>query len=78
MLGLVQAFGELRLALVRRGDELHEHGGALDEVGAGLAEAGEELLVPRLHLQAYRRSSQADGTTIRGAPQRKVPAPFHL
>jgi hypothetical protein len=51
----VQASGELRSALVWRGDEPHEHGGALDDLRAGLAEAGEELLVPRLHPQAYYR-----------------------
>jgi hypothetical protein len=38
VLGVVHAFGELRSALVRRGDELHENGGALDDVRAGLAE----------------------------------------
>jgi hypothetical protein len=27
VLGVVEAFGELRPALVRRGDELHENGG---------------------------------------------------
>lgn len=48
-LGVEHAFGELGPALVRRGDELHENGGALDDVRAGLAEEGEELLVPRLH-----------------------------
>jgi hypothetical protein len=48
VLGVVHAFGELRPALVRRGDELHENGGALDDVRAGLAEEAEEL-VPRLH-----------------------------
>jgi hypothetical protein len=30
VLGVVHAFGELRPALVRRGDELHENGGALE------------------------------------------------
>jgi hypothetical protein len=49
VLGVVHAFGELRPALVQRGDELHENGGALDDVRAGLSEEGEELLVPRLH-----------------------------
>jgi hypothetical protein len=43
------AFGELRLALVRRGGNSMENGGALDDVRAGLAEEGEELLVLRLH-----------------------------
>jgi len=38
VLGVVHAFGELRPALVRRGDELHENGGALGDVRAGLAE----------------------------------------
>jgi transposase len=47
--GVEHAFGELGPALVRRGDELHENGGALDDVRAGLAEEGEELLAPRLH-----------------------------
>ena len=45
VLGVEHAFGELRPALVRRGGELHENGGALDDVRAGLAEEGEELLV---------------------------------
>ncbi len=36
-LGVMHAFGELRPALVPRGDELHENGGALDDVRAGLA-----------------------------------------
>jgi hypothetical protein len=49
-LGCVHAFGELRPAIVRRGDERHENGGALDDVRAGLCERGEERLVPRLHL----------------------------
>jgi hypothetical protein len=31
VLGVEHAFGELRPALVRRGDELHENGGALDD-----------------------------------------------
>src|SRR5881227_233361 len=35
-----------RPALVRRGDELHANRGALDDVRAGLAEEGEERLVP--------------------------------
>jgi hypothetical protein len=35
------------VAVVRRGDELHDTGGVLDDVRAGLAEEGEELLVPR-------------------------------
>jgi hypothetical protein len=39
----------LRPALVQRGDELRETGGALDDVRAGLADKGEELLAPRLH-----------------------------
>jgi hypothetical protein len=49
VLGVEQAFGDLRPALVRRCDELHENRGALDDVRAGLAEEGEEFLVPRLH-----------------------------
>jgi hypothetical protein len=49
VLGVQHVFGELRPALVRRCDELDENGGALDAVRAGLAEEGEELLVPRLH-----------------------------
>jgi hypothetical protein len=49
VLGVVHAFGEFRPALVRHGGELHEHGGALDDVRAGFAEEGEELLVRRLH-----------------------------
>jgi hypothetical protein len=32
MLGVVHAFGELHPAFVRRGDELHGNGGALDDV----------------------------------------------
>jgi len=48
VLGVEHAFGEFRPALVRRCGELHENGGALDDVRAGLAE-GEEPLVPRLH-----------------------------
>ena len=39
-LGVVQAFGELRPALVRRGGERHEDGDALDDVRAGFAERG--------------------------------------
>jgi hypothetical protein len=42
-------FSDIGPALVWRGDELHENGGALDDVRAGLAEEGEQLLVPRLH-----------------------------
>jgi hypothetical protein len=34
VLGVEHAFGELRLALVRRGGEPHENGGALDDVRA--------------------------------------------
>lgn len=49
VLGVEHALGELRPALVRRGGELHEHGGVLYDVRAGRAGAGEELLVPRLH-----------------------------
>ena len=49
MLGVVHAFGELRPALVRRGDELRETGSALDDVRAGLADGGEELLATWLH-----------------------------
>jgi len=49
VLGVVRAFGEFRPALVRHGGELHENGGALDDVRAGFAEEGEELLVRRLH-----------------------------
>ena len=37
MLGVLQALGVLRQALVRRGDELHANGGALDDVRAGRA-----------------------------------------
>ena len=36
VLGVVHAFGELHPALVRRGDELHENGGALDDVEPAL------------------------------------------
>jgi SnoaL-like domain len=35
VLGVAHAFGELRPALVRRGDALHENGGALGDVRAG-------------------------------------------
>jgi transposase len=49
VLGVEHAFGELRRALVRRCDELHENGGALDDVRAGLAEEGEELLKESTH-----------------------------
>src|SRR5256712_12480557 len=45
VLGVEHALGERRPALVRRGGELHENGGALDDAPAGLAEEGEELLV---------------------------------
>ena len=38
VLGVEQAFGEFRSALVRHGGELHENGSTLDDVRAGLAE----------------------------------------
>jgi hypothetical protein len=41
-------FGELRAALVLRGDELRRNGGVFDDVRAGLADQGEELRLPRL------------------------------
>ena len=49
VLGVVHTFGEQRPALARRGDRLHKNGGALEDVRVGLAEEGEELLVPRPH-----------------------------
>jgi hypothetical protein len=49
MLGVVHTFGKQRPLLVRRGDRLHENGGALEDGRVGLAETGEELLVPRPH-----------------------------
>ena len=48
-LGVVRTSGEQRPALVRRGDGLHQNGGALEDVRIGLAEEGDELLVPRPH-----------------------------
>jgi hypothetical protein len=48
VLGVVHAFGEQRPALVRRGDGLHKNGGALEDVRAGPAQEGEELLIPWL------------------------------
>ena len=49
VLGVVHAVGDLRPVPVRRGDGLHENGGALDDVRAGLGEEGEEFSGPRLH-----------------------------
>ena len=49
VLGVVHASGEQRRALMRRGDGLHENGGAVEDVRVGHAEKGEELLVPRPH-----------------------------
>jgi hypothetical protein len=49
VLGVVPTFGEQRPVLVRRGDGLHENGGALEDGRVGPAETGEELLVPRPH-----------------------------
>ena len=43
MLGVVHAFGELRPALVRRGNELHENGGALDGVRPALLKRWKNL-----------------------------------
>ena len=47
VLGVVHTSGEQRSALVRGGDGLNKNGGALEDVRVGLAETGEELLVPR-------------------------------
>ena len=49
VLGFGHAFGDQRSVLLRRGDGLHENGGALEDGLVGLAETGEELLVPRPH-----------------------------
>ena len=45
VLGVVHTFGEQPSVLVRRGDGLHENGGALEDGRVGLAETGEEALV---------------------------------
>jgi hypothetical protein len=58
VLGVVHTFGEQRPALARRGDGLHKNGGALEDVRVGLAEKGEELLVPRLHHHEHLTSAK--------------------
>jgi hypothetical protein len=57
VLGVVHTFGEQRPALARRGDGLHQNGGAPD-VRVGLAEKGEELLVPRPHHHEHLTSAR--------------------
>jgi hypothetical protein len=49
VLSVVHTFGKQRPVLMRRGDGLHENGGALEDRRIGLAETGEELLVPQPH-----------------------------
>lgn len=58
VLGVVHTSGEQRLALARRGDGLHKNGGALEDVRVGLAEKGEEPLVPRPHHHEHLTSAK--------------------
>jgi hypothetical protein len=67
VLGVVHAFGELRPALVRRGDELRENGGALDDIRAFL------MRVKNFSLRGCIRRPTGDppGPTYRRKPLRE-------
>jgi len=90
VLGVEHAFGELLPALVRRCDELHENGGGLDDVRAGLAEEGEGLLEAAsvgpwrsFWARRYRRTRRA-AASRGGCPstaddeKKRLPTPLHF